>query len=83
MDVIRSAANDAAVMNSQHNQFRQSHAAAASQQMMGGQVHQSQNPIMADGIVLGIPHNVGGEPQDMSHLSPVFMSAPSMNMLAA
>ena len=51
--------------------------------MMGGQVHQSQNPIMADGIVLGIPQNVGGEPQDMSHLSPVFMSAPSMNMLAA
>ena len=39
--------------------------------------------MMGDGIVLGIPQNVVGEPQDMSHLSPVFMSAPSMNMLAA
>ena len=42
-----------------------------------------QNQIMADGIVLGIPQNMSGEPQDMSHLSPVFLSAPAMNMLAA
>lgn len=38
---------------------------------------------MADGVVLGIPQNVVGEPQDMSHLSPVYMSAQNLNMLAA
>ena len=39
--------------------------------------------MVADGIVLGIPQNMAEQPQDMSHLSPVYMSAPSMNMLAA
>ena len=43
--------------------------------------------MLGDGIVLGIPQNISGigsEPQDnMSHLSPVFLSAPAMNMLAA
>ena len=37
---------------------------------------------MTDAIVLGIPQGVCAEPQDMSHLSPVFVSAQGMNMLA-
>ena len=51
--------------------------------MVPGGQHHHNGQMMADGVVLGIPHNVLSEPQEMGLISPVLLNSQAMNMLAA